>query len=332
MATKGTAVNLYDLANLTHNGEIVDFVMSMSEIQDIFKDAIVIEANEKTSHRYVRNASLVDGAWTDLNNGLDASKGDEKPGRAEIGNLESRLQIDLRFKRIEKNFEAFVERKAYAHLEGLSQKAADAVVLGSVNAGYHFNGIETHINALADTDQKGFSMFASYGGSNSLSSILAIDWGPDKVYLVHPQGTGPDGDRTLGISKDEYTGLVSGNNSKDMRAYICDFSWMVGLVIADDRCVRRIGNICTAASANNPLHSTYTTYPIIDALTSMANMGRNAILYSNRKVWGLLWKAANSATNIFRDKDNPWKAPEAYFGDNRLRFSDSILNAETAIS
>lgn len=335
MATKGTNVNLLDLANLTHNGEVIDFIHSMSEIQDILKDAQAFEANEKLSHRYTRNASLVTGSWVQFNNGIDPSKGVEVPGRAEIGMLESRLQVDLRYRRIEKNFETFVERKAYAHLEGLSQQAADAIVLGTVSAGYHFNGMEPHIDALADTDQAGRSMFASYGGSTSLTSILAVEWGMDKVYLVYPQGAGPPsegGDGSLGVHKEEYVGLVTGNNSKQMRAYACDFNWNLGLVIADDRCLRRIGNICTAAAANNPLHSTYTTYPIIDALTSMRAKGDGATLYSNRKVWGMIWKAANSATNIFRDKDNPWKAPEAWFGSNRWRLTDSLLNSETAIS
>jgi len=327
VATYGTKVNLYDLANLTLNGELIDMIYSMTEIQDILKDAVAYEANEITSHRYVRNASLASGSWVELNQGLTASKGVESPGRAEIGMLESRMTIDMRFAKIEKDFEGFVTRKAYGHLEGLSQDMADAIVNGSVAGGNAFNSIEAHINALADTDQAGRSMFSNYGGATSLTSILAIDWGPDKVYLVYPQGH-----KSLGVEKKEYEGLVLDAASKQMRAYITDFSWHTGLVIADDRCVRRIGNICTAASANNPLSSTYTTYPIIDALTSMANMGRTAVLYCNRTVWGFLWKAANDATNVFRDKDNPWKAPEAYFGSNRIRFTDSLTNAETAIA
>lgn len=328
MAILGTKVNLLDLANLTHNGKVINMVYSMTEMQDILKDAEAFEANEKTSHRYTRNAVLPSGTWVDLNNGLDASKGIEVPGRAEIGMLESRLVIDNRFMDIEPDFEAFVARKAYAHYEGLGNDMADALVNNSVSGGSQFNSIEALIASASQTDQFGQNMFHTYAGTTGLTSILAVDWGMDKVYLVYPQGH-----KYMGVERDEHENqLVAGNNSKNLFAYVCDFKWYVGLVIADDRCVRRIGNITASGTSTNLRSSTYKMYPVIDALASMYNMGRTATLYMNRTIWAQLWKLQLAETNVFRDLNNPWKQPEAYFGNNRIRYTDSLLNTETAIS
>ena len=168
MATLGTNPNLYDLTQLQKpGGGIVDMIMSMTEMQDILKDAPFYPANEQTSHTYVRNGGLVTGTWVNLNDGISASKGAMVPGRAEIGMLESRLVIDERFSDIEPNFAAFVARMAYPHYEGLAQQMADAMTIGTLAGGYRFNSIEAHIASSTQTDQFGQNMFHDYSGTGA---------------------------------------------------------------------------------------------------------------------------------------------------------------------
>lgn len=330
MSTYGTNVNMLDLANLTApDGTILSMIKSMAEKQDILKDIYFAEANDKRSHMYVRNAALASGTWVELNNGISASKGAEVPARADLAMLESRLTIDERFKAIERDYASFAMRKAYAHYEGLAQDMADAIVLGTRSGGYGFTGIEGHIDSASQTDQFGQSMFHSYAGTGTaMTSILAIEWGPDKVYMAYPQGHA-----YYGVEAQENgRQLIDGNNSSSMWADVWDFKWYGGLVIADDRCVRRIGNLKAAGSSNNLRDSTYDVYPLIDGLVSMQSMGNSAKLYMNRAVWGQLWKVSNDMTTVFRDADNPWGAPDYKFGNNTIRFTESLLNTESAVS
>ena len=331
-ATQGSLPNLYDLSQLQKpGGGMMDMIFSMTEMQDILKDAPFYPANDKTSHVYVRNGGLVSGTWVQLNDGITASKGAIVPGRAEIGMLESRLVIDERFMDIETNFETFVTRMAYSHYEGLAQKMADAMTVGTLSGGYQFNSMEAHMASSAQTDQFGQKMCHTYGGTGSdLASILAIDWGPDSVYMVYPEGKAFAGVQVKERGIDQATG----ENSSTMYGYTADFKWYSGLVIADDRCIRRICNIDSAGVTNNLLASTTWGYvnPLIEALVSMKDMGRKAKLYMNRTIWSQLWKASKDRANVNYSAPNPWQSPEYHFDGHPARFTDSLLNTESAVS
>lgn len=326
-----TLPGLYELNQLDRpDGDgFLKMIYSMTEMQDILKDMPFFQANDRTSHKYIRESKLASGTWVDFNDGISSSKGGMITDRAEIGMLESRLTVDMRFANFEPDFTAYVERLAHPHYIGLSNDMADAVVNGTTTGGYRFNSIEAHITDTSQTDQFGKSMCHTYGGSTTVTSILAIDWGQDKVYAVYPRGH-----KNNGVEKHEYDGdqLTTGNNSSEMRSYVCDFMWNMGLVIADDRCVRRICNIEPVGSTYNPQDTNFDTDPIIDAIISMYNMGREAILYMNREVWGHLWKDVKSDATVNYTAQNPWQQPDYMFSGHRVRFSDSLLNSESQVS
>ncbi len=330
MSTYGTLANLFNLSQMEDpKGGLLTLIFSAAEDQDILQDMPFFPANGKTSHKFGRETKLVTGTWIDMNNGISASKGAWKSYRAEIGMLESRLLIDRRFMAIEPDWPGYVARQAHPHYEGLGQQMADAFVLGTNAGGYQINGLEAHITSASQTDEAGRAMFHTYAGTGSdLSSILAVDWGLDKVYGVYPQGHA-----YAGVEKEEEQKvMVDGINSSGMWAYTCDFSWYTALVIADDRCIRRIGNIDASGSSTNLLDSSYETDPVVKALVSMKNKGRNANLYMNRTVWGQFWILTKDKTNVNYNVDNPWKAPETRFGNNLIRLADSIIDTESAIS
>ncbi len=330
MAVKGTLVNLFNLTQMDNpSGGIIDIVYSAAEVQDIVEDITFFPANGKFAHKFGRETDLVTGTWVKVNDGISASKGAYKTYLASIGMLESRLVIDRRMMAGEDDWASFVAQQAHPHYEGLAQQMADAYVLGSNTGGQGFNGIEAHITSASQTDEAGKKMFQTYGGTGSdLSSILAVDWGINKVFGVYPKGHA-----YAGVEKDENSKeLVTGANSAQMWAYTCDFSWYSALIIADDRCVRRIGNIDTSGSSTNLLDSSYETDPIVKTLVTMRNMGRNAKLYMNGTIFGQFWIATKDKTNVNYTTDNPWKKPEYFFGNNPVRFTDSLLDTETAIS
>lgn len=330
MAVLGTLVNLLDMETLLDPGgrEVLPMIKSMAEMQDILQDIPIIEGNGRHSHKYLRNVGLTTPEVASYNAGLTAQKGRFESDIVEYGMYESRLQIDRRFRK-EPNFDALVARSAYPHWEGIAQAVCDAIVLGSTSGGHPFNGIEAHLHTAGMTDQAGNTMIHTYGGSSTVTSILAVDWGADKIYGVHPEGHSAYGAEVLAESADV---LVADSNSKDMWAYVIDFGWYLALCIADDRCVRRIANIEPVGSSNNPLASTFSVYPIMEALNSMYNMGRGAVLYMNRTMWTVLWKAAKSDTTVNYQAANPWQRPEYLFGENRVRFTDSILNSESQVT
>ena len=331
-AIGATRVTMYDLGEVSHNGEIMNVIYPLTEAQDLLKDMPLFEGNDLSGHRITRNGALVSGTWRNFNVGIDASKGEETPVREVIGNLESRLEVDTGILRQERNKDGFLGIKEYAHSEGLGNDIADALVTGAQSAGNHFDGIEARLSATSLTDAFGETMVHSYSGTGSdLMSILAIQWGPDMVYGVYPRGA----ENSLGFDRDDRgVERVLDSNSKAFYAYVVRYLWNLGLVIADDRCVRRIANIEDDGSTNNLLDSTNHGYvnPLIDALVSMKNYGNGAALYMNRTAYGQLWKAQKDKVNVNYTTSNVWEAPEYTFDGHPVRFTDSLGKTETAVS
>lgn len=326
-----TRVTFYDLAENYNGGELVPCVFPLTEAQDLLKDMPLYPANDLSTHRVNRNGALVSGTWRDWNVGIDPSKGIETPVREVLGNLESRLEVDTGILDQEADEEAFMDRKEYAHMEGLSNDIADALVTGSVSGGNHFDGIEARLSSASQTDAFSQNMVHDYGGTGSdLMSILAVQWGPDSVYGVYPRGH-----QSMGFKRD-VRGIerVLDGNSKAFYAYVVRYAWNIGLVVADDRCVRRIANIETTGSTYNLLDNTNKGYiePTIDALVSMKRYGEGAVLYMNRVGWGQLWKAQEKKTNVNYNVQNAWDSPERDFDGHMVRFTDSIGITETEVT
>ena len=316
------------MANPTGDGSL-NVIRSMVERSDLCKDMPIYEANGRMFHKYVRNTALVSGTWVNLNDGISASKGGYISATASLGRLESRLIVDVRLADYERDFAGYVARLGQPHIDGLSNDMEDAVSSGTVSGGYAFPSIEEHIASATQTDQFGKYMCHTYGGTSTVASIIAVQWGQDMVYGVFPQGH-----KYAGVEKHEYSGdqLTSGVNSSDMRSYVCDFAWAMGLVIADDRCVRRICNIEPSAATNNMLGSSFKIRPVIDALVSMKDMGRGAVLYMNREVWGFFWKKASEDANVNYTPQGPWDQPRYVFDGHKIGFSDSLTNAESQVT
>ncbi|MFH1738555.1 MAG: major capsid protein [bacterium] len=326
-----TLPGLYDLTQMDRpdgNG-MLTMIRSMTEQQDMLKDMPFFQANDRQSHKYLRNTNLVSGTWVKLNDGISASKGANITDTAVLGRIESRLIVDMRFADIEPDFEAYVERLAIPHYEGLANDVGDAIANGTIAGGYAFPSIEEHIASASQTDQFGQKMFHTYGGSATLTSIIAIQWGQDQVYGVYPKGHKYTGVERRELGRDQ---LTTGNNSSQMRSYVCDFAWQLGLVIADDRCVRRIGNIEPVGASNNMEDSSFKVTPIINALVAMKDMGRGAVLYMNRSVWAHFWIAAKGDSTVNYTAQNPWDQPEYYFSGHKIRFTDSLLNTESQVT
>lgn len=331
-AIGATRVTMYDLAEVSHNGELMDVVFPLTESQDLIKDMPLYEANDISTHRVSRNGALVSGVWRNFNTGFNSAKGIEQPVREVIGNLESRLEVDTGILKHERDKEKFLSIKEYAHMEGLGNDMADAMVTGSIAGGNHFDGIEARLNTLSLTDAFGQTVCKTYGGTGTdLMSILAIQWGPDQVYGVYPRGA----TEMYGVTRDvRGVERVLDASSLAFYAYVIRYMSEIGLVIADDRCIRRICNIDSAGATNNLLDSTSYGYvnPIIDALVSMKNYGNGAMLYMNRTAYGQLWKAQKDKTNVNYNVQNPWKAPEYTFDGHPVRFTDSLGITESAVA
>jgi len=320
---------MFDLARETQNGKIIPVVHALAKSNPIFQDAPYFEANDTTSHVIARDNAINGGSWRLINAGVDATAGNSKQIREFIGNYEGRLEVDEYLLKIAADKAQFLRNREYSHLEKSAQDIVDAMLYGNIGTDpQSFNGILTRLALQSDTDEAGETLTHSYGGSTTLSSLIIVQWGEGNVYMTYPKGS-----RTVGIERED-RGIerVDGSNSKAMYAYVIRYMYNGGLVIEDDRCIRRVANVEPTGTSNNFLDSSYGVDTLIDAIVSMKDAGEGAVIYMNKSLWGQLWKVAKDKTNVWFDKSNPWGARQYDFDGIPVRLLDNLIKTESAVS
>lgn len=146
------------------------------------------------------------------------------------------------------------------HVEGFKQKLESELFYGSLTqdpGGFNglsqrFNNLESLPNGLSDWPSNVWNNGATSG---AVTSIWLVEFGKSKVYGIYPYNS-PGGLKIedLGETTKEFATSTAAGPSQNrlMQVYRTHLEWMIGLQVADERCVQRIANINpTPLSANN---------------------------------------------------------------------------------
>jgi len=203
--------------------------------------------------------------------------------------LEDRSEIDVDVATLNGNSNEFRLGEAVAHIEGMNQTMAEALIYG--DATLHperFNGLAQRYASLSGTI--GAQNVISGGGSgNDQTSVWLVGWGKNTVHGIYPKGSQAGlVHRDLG----EIDAFDASNNR--YRALAELFQWKCGLHVKDWRYVVRIANIDTVdmAGVSGTQATTAATFLpklMIKALARIPNRGMaNCVFYANRSVKEML--------------------------------------------
>ncbi len=344
MATKTLTdrENLLTAAKMTHNQEIIDVAEVLNEANDIVSDAIVQRGNDITSHVISRRTALPAVNWIKVGNGWNATSGLLNQVREQMGMLKARYLCPEDVMRLQPDPAKYRMQQERAYIESMGQELANTLV-GNVSGGAlsptvappeEFAGFQLRLNTLATTDT---NYVANNGGTNggAHSSIYFIQWKPGGVYLIHPRNTDGGGLK----KKDEGRVYTSGDNSaastsasnpnptNSLWAFVTEFSWDVGLCVEDNRTIKRLANIDTAAGSSDSLDE--------DKIIEVRNNFKSndtIYMYVNETIFTQLQILAKDKTNVHWTESNPFGKPQLYFLDMPVRRCDAILNVEGQIS
>ncbi|KKM99128.1 hypothetical protein LCGC14_1151050 [marine sediment metagenome] len=331
-------------ARMTHNQEIIDVAEVLNETNDIVSDAVVQRANDITSHVMSRRTALPAVNWVKVGNGWNATTGLLNQVREEMGMLKARYLAPEDVMRIQPDPAKYRMQQERAYIESMGQELANTLV-GNVSAGAlspatnppeEFAGFQLRYPTLSTADT---AYVLSNGGSNSggHTSIWFVQWGPGKVYLIHPRNTDAGGLR----KQDKGLQLVSGDNAiastsavvagqnptNQLWAFISEFSWDVGLAVEDLRTVKRLANIDTAANSSDSLNEDF-----IIQIRNNFKTNDMIMMYVNETVFTQLQILAKDKTNVHWPPEHPFGKPQMFFLDMPVRRCDAITNVEGTIS
>ena len=194
-----------------------------------------------------------------------------------------------------------------------------------------FAGFQYRYNSLS-TDATSYVISNGHTtDDNTNTSIWFVQWGPGKVYLIHPRNTEGGGlkktDKGLTYTLGDNASSSASQRNNQLWAYITEFAWDVGLCVEDQRCVKRLCNI-------DPDHTaTYTVDE--DKIIQIRNNFKSndtIYMYCNETTFTQLQIRAKDKTNVHWGPDSPFGKPQLYFLDMPIRRCDAITNVEAVIS
>ena len=312
---------LLEIANQSHNNQLMTIANVLSQTNDIFKDAVWIPANGVTTHLYVKTVSLPTGTWRGINEYVDSEIVETRQEEEGLAILESFSYVDkaLLDKYSGPARSQFRSSRDKLHVEGMSYTIASAIFYG--NPAVNPKTIKGFATRFNDTSMK--NVINNGGSGSACTSIWTIQWGDGKVYFIYPKGS-----KTAGIEvRDLGLQLFTNSAGKKLLAYVTDFIFNIGIVVEDDRCIQRICNVDTASGTSNGFD--YTKLNL--ALNQMKERGKGAKIYVNKDIFTQIDNDAAAKTNVNYSATDPYGNQLTTFKGYPLRLVDAILSTETAI-
>jgi hypothetical protein len=323
-AVGGTNPTILDqLKRLTPDGGIdVRMVEALTKRNPVLQDAVALEGNLPTGHRFTTRAGLPAVGWRRLNEGIAPSKSTTVQVDEACGILEGYSEVDVEVAKLNGNEASFRMTEDKAFLQAMNNEAATSFFYASTKANPEkIHGFTPRFNALSDSQVVNLS-----GSGSDTTSIWFITWSEDHCHLIYPKGS-----RAGWHREDKGEDLKRDSNGKILPVFVTHFQWKLGLVVKDRRYVARVANFDTGTLPSTT--ATTVIEAMIDAYYKLFDPtdGRT-IIYCNRTVGAMLHKQALNKSNNALALSEYAGMPVTTFLGHPIRWVDAITNTETAVS
>ena len=341
--TFGDIVNSY--ATIDARSPWVNVARVLDRTTPLLQVLPMVPSNQIMSNIATRTDSLPVASTRRWNAFAQPTASKNTPINDGIMNLEDYSEVDKQLAAIQNDPTAWRMDSDANHIEGIRQKAESLFWYGSLaqDPG-SINGLATRFNNLEsypNGDQSWQPNVLNNGGTGSVTSIWAIEFGPQKVYGIYPPNM-PGGlmVEDLGeITKQGSSATTTGSPVTNgyMQMYLTHLHWMFGLQIADERCVQRICNVNPTILSGS---GNFDENVLIDALEFLPGGGNapGTVIFVNRALSAQInIRSVSQKLNAYYTQD---PASGDVFGSRRItRFqgipillAEKILNTETAVS
>lgn len=327
-ALSGNLPTLLDqIKALDPNGARARVVEMMAKRNPIVRDAVAVEGNLATGHRFVARNGLPTLGWRKLNAGVAPSKSTTVQIDETCGLLDGYSQVDVELARLNGGSGAFLASENDAFLQAFENEVSSALFYYSTKSDPEkIHGFSPRYDDGAAGINKNYILPCTSGASgNDQASMWFITWGEQTAHLIYPKGT------AAGLDHKDMGEQLIADASGNLNTYLVNhWTWRLGLCLKDYRYHVRIANIDQSAESN-------TATTLLQAMVKAYNMiqdynsGRT-VIYCNRSVLNLL-------DNQLFNKSNNWLSyadwngkPSLMFRGLPVQICDALLNTESPVS
>jgi hypothetical protein len=290
-------------------GKIDDIVEMLRQSNEILDDAVFLEGNLPTGHKYTVRTGLPEQVTDNC------------------GMLEDYAEVDKALADLNGNTSAFRLSEDRAHIQGFNHKVARSFFYESeLTTPEAITGLAPRFNSLSAENADNI---VNAAGSGNCASIWLVGWGPEGAFGIYPKGS------VAGLSHTD-KGQVTKENIDGAggmaEMYRSHYRWDLGFGVKDWRNVVRIANISVSdlgTLANTKLLIQW----MIEASEKIESFGSCRFAwYVNKTIrtklrLGILEKVASNLS---------WESVAGkrvmVFDDIPVRRCDSLLLTETAVA
>lgn len=296
----------------------------------LIEEGYWVQANDDTSHEFLRTSYEPTGTLVRLNEGAPYEAGTTVPVKEQIARLESNLRIDTRILKKAPDPVAYRREREAMHFRGMVKTFEKIMFNPAAATGDQtvnpktVNGLWKRYGTLAS------GKVVSNGGSGG-ASIWAIKWGPEGAFFIYPKTAS----KTIEIN-DMREQKNYDANGYPYYAVETNFGWEFGLGVADERAVKRLCNI--AASGNNSFFEDSTKASkgeeaLIDLIESLPGGSTDGVaLYAGPTVVAQMRKRLMNRSNIYFSTETIWGRPMLTFQGLPVIRVDNLTADEPTVS
>ena len=322
---------------LDPNGKIDIIAEVLNETNEMLDDVVWKEGNLPTGHKATIRSGIPEPTWRKLYQGVQPNRSTTVQITDTCGMLEAYAEVDKKLADLNGNTAEFRVSEDKAHIEGMSQALAKALIYGDTSTDAEkIMGLAPRYSEISDDDSKSGSQIIDAGGTGSVNtSIWLVVWG-DNVHGIYPKGS------KAGLTmEDKGQVTLQDSDGGNFEGYRTHYAWDCGLHVKDWRYILRIANIDTTAlktaGDDSDTSANILKYMLmsLDMIPNL-NAGR-AAFYMNKLVRQMLRvKLMNKSNNLLSLDD--WTRPNGVtqktlsFLGIPCRKVDKITNAESTVT
>jgi len=323
-------INQY--TSLDGNAAYVYAAHVLARTKPFIRDIPMVASNQQMSNIGSRDSSLATPGTRQFNKGVAITTSHTTPFNDPIAMIDDYSEVDYAMWRIQNDPETWRQQKDSAKIEGIGQKMEDLAIYGSIGTDPGaFNGLATRFNSLTrrpngDTSWP-YNVKSAGGSGGDTTSMFVVQYGPGKVYGIYPKNL------RGGLEIEDLGKNTKNSGSEaDPRYYEVlrtHFSWFMGLVVEDERCVQRYCNIEVTGATN-----TFDEDKLIESINNLPDGGAapGTVIYCSRSIKTILDIRAKDKNNVNYMPDNVWGGNITMFRGIPVRLAEKIVDTETAVS
>lgn len=324
---------LMDVARRSGDPSISNIVEILNKSNPILDDIPWIECNSGVTHITTIRTGIPTPTWRMLNAGVPLGKSTTKQIKAHCGMLEIYSEIDAKQVDLarrnggQQGAADYLASENVAFIEGFGQEIARVFFYGDPSLPAEPVGLCNYYTSLPSGSETNVIDGGGKGSDNT--SIWVIQWGPDSVHGLYPQGS------KAGLSE-KYLGVhtVKDAAGNQFQAHRTHYGWDAGLVVRDWRSAVRIANVDLSdaiANASGAVDILTTLTKAVYKLPKKSSQSRTAI-YMRKELITLLDLQCQSKSNLLLSYADISGRPVLHFRGIPIREQETLLATETLVS